>query len=286
MTIKKRASLGFWMVLLSGLLFSFGGLIIKLLPWQPLSINAARNLVGVLITFIFAKAIGHKIVFNKSVLISAAAMAYTTTGFCIANKMTTAANTILLQFTSPVFVILFCWILWKQKPAKRDIIMCLCVFAGILCFFFESLSGGKILGDLIALSTGVTYAVVFLSNKMKGGDAVSAFFFGELLSAIIGLPFLLKETVFTPSVIGGAIIFGCFLGGGYILVSIGLRLGISPVRANLVSAIEPVLNPAWVSLFYGENMTGLSIVGFIVVLVSIVFFNLMPKKSPKVVEMQ
>ncbi len=278
MTTTKQSKLGLIFVLASGLLFSFGGLIIKLMPWQALSINAARNLIAVLITLIFMLVIKHKIVFNKSVLLSAAAMAYTTTVFCIANKMTTAANTILLQFTSPVFVILFCWMLWKQKPSKRDIIMCACVFTGILCFFVESLSRGRILGDILALTTGITYAVVFMSNKMKGGDAMSAFLFGEILSGLIGLPFLVKETVFTPQVIGGALTFGCFLGFGYIFMSLGLK-HVSPVRANLISALEPVLNPIWVSLFYGEKMTGLAIVGFVIVLASILFFSLRPGKT-------
>lgn len=127
------------LVLLSAVMFSFGGLFIKLIPWQPLSINSARNIIAVVITAVYMKASGHKFVFNKTVLLSGLAMAYTTSMFCVSTKMTTAANAILLQFTSPVFVILFCWMFWKQRPMKRDIIMCITVFIGIGCFSMKAL---------------------------------------------------------------------------------------------------------------------------------------------------
>lgn len=266
------------MVMISAIMFSFGGLLIKSIPWSPLSINAARNLIAAVITIIYIKASGHKFRINKAVIISGLAMAFTTTGFCIANKMSAAANVILLQFTSPVFVILFSFLLWRQRPTKRDAAMCLCVFLGIICFFYESIAAGNIWGDLIALSTGVTYAVVFLSNRIKGGDAVSTFLVGEIVSSLIGLPFLLSETAFSPVIVGGALVFGFNLGVGYVLMAMGLRY-IKPVQANLISAVEPVLNPVWVALFYGEKMTGLAIVGFAIVIASVVGFNVINAKK-------
>ena len=274
-TVRRTAPI---MALLSALMFSFGGLIIKLCPWQPLSINGARNIVAAIITFIWLKASGHKIVLNRSVFISAFAMCYTTTAYCIANKMTTAANTILLQFTSPVFVIILSLLIWKQRPTKRDVIMCVTVFAGICLCFCESLQGGSIAGDLIALSSGVSYAVVFMCNKMKGGDAKSTFLVGELMSSVVCLPFLVQETDFSASSIGCGLALGLILGGGYAFLSIALKT-VKPVQANLISAIEPVLNPIWVALFYDETVSGLALAGFIIVVASIVIFSLPPKKS-------
>ena len=279
MDSEKMKKAGPLLVMLSGVLFSFGGLLIKSIPWNPLSINAGRNLIAALITFVFIKLSGQKIVLNKTVFISGLTMAFTTTGFCIANKMTTAANAILLQFTSPVFVILFCYLFWKQRPTKRDLGMCACVFLGIVCFFYESITRGDVLGDLLALATGVTYAVVFICNRMKGGNAASTFLVGEIMSAAIGLPFLLQETQMSPLIIGSILLFGFNLGAGYVLVSLGLR-HIKPVQANLISAVEPVLNPVWVALFYHETMSGLAIAGFIIVLTSVIAFN-MKKAKPE-----
>lgn len=274
-TVRKAAPV---MALLSALMFSFGGLIIKLCPWQPLSINAARNLVAAVITFIWLKTSGHRIVLNRSVLISAFAMCFTTTAFCLANKMTTAANTILLQFTSPVFVIILSFFIWRQRPNKRDIIMCVAVFAGICLCFCESLQGGSIAGDLIALASGVSYAVVFMCNKMKGGDAKSTFLVGELMSSVVCLPFLIQETDFSASSIGCGLALGLILGVGYACLSIALKT-VTPVQANLISAVEPVLNPIWVALFYGETVSGLALAGFVIVVASVVIFSLPPKKA-------
>lgn len=261
----------------SALLFSFGGLIVKLCPWQSLSINAARNLVAALITFIWLRTSGHKIVFNRAVLISACAMSFTTTAFCMANKLTTAANTILFQYTSPVFVILLSLAVWKQKPTKRELIMCAAVFLGICLCFGDSLSGGNFAGNLLALASGASYSVVFLCNKLKGGDAKSTFLVGELISALVCGPFLLRETDFSAPAIGCALALGLILGVGYACLSMALKY-VPPVRANLISAIEPVLNPIWVAVFYHETVSGLALAGFVIVVVSIVVFN-MPEKS-------
>lgn len=274
--VKKTAPV--FAALLSALMFSFGGLIVKLSPWQSLSINGARNMVAAVITFIWLKSTGHKIVLNKSVFISAFAMCFTTTAYCTANKLTTAANTILLQFTSPVFVIILSWLIWKQMPKKRDVLMCVTVFAGICLCFCESLQGGSIAGDLIALASGVSYAVVFMCNKMKGGDAKSTFLVGEIMSSIICLPFLVQETDFSVSAVSWGLILGLFLGCGYALLSVALK-SISPVQANLISAIEPVLNPIWVAVFYNETVSGLALAGFVIVVASIVFFNIPPRKA-------
>lgn len=264
---------------LSALLFSFGGLIIKISPWQPLSINAARNLVAAVITFIWLRSSGHKIVLNRATVLGAVCMTATTTLFCMANKMTTAANTILLQFTSPVFVILFSWIFWKQRPVKRELIMCVVVFFGICLCFGDSLASGYILGDLLALASGVTYAVVFMCGRMEGGDPPSAFLFGELLSCLVCAPSLFGESDFsaTPLICGA--VLGLILGAGYVFLSIALKY-VAPVQANLVSAVEPVLNPIWVAIFYNETITGAALIGFIIVLGGVVVSGL-PAKTPR-----
>lgn len=98
-----KQSKGIFCVLMAAVLFSIGGLCIKLVPWSPLAINGTRNLISAILIGIYLKATHHKIVFNPAVLFGAVCMAATTTLFTIANKLTTAANTIVRQFTAPVF---------------------------------------------------------------------------------------------------------------------------------------------------------------------------------------
>lgn len=281
--MKKQISekVGYLFAFLSAFVFSFGGVIIKLMSWRSLTINSARNAIALTITLIFLRVIRHRLVFNKSTLIGGLAMTFTCTAFSIANKLTTAANVILLQYTSPVFVIILSWLIWKQKPKKRDIITCVTVFIGVGFFFCENLSGGGLAGNVLALASGVSYAVVFLTNKLKCGDSITSFVIGETLSMLIGLPFLVQETNFSAGAIGGAIALGFILGGGYALLSLALRV-VQPVKANLIGTVEPVLNPMWVALIYGEKMTTLGIIGFIIVIASVIVYNILNLKKPEV----
>ncbi len=266
------------MALAAALLFSFGGVIVKFLPWHALSVNSARCIVAFIITVIYMKAIGHKLKINRWILLSGVCLMLTVTIYCVANRMTTAANTILLQYTSPLFIILFSYIAFKIKPKKLDLAMCVAVFAGIICFMFDSLSTGNTLGDLLALISGCTYAIVFMTNILPGGDALSAFFVGQLLSAIVGFPFLVQETDFSLPAIAGGVGMGIILGGGYVLLAIALKQ-VRPVTANLLGTIEPIFNPVWVAIFYGELITPLAMVGFVIVIASVVLYNVMSSRK-------
>ena len=120
--------------------------------------------------------------------------------FVMATKMTTAANAIVLQFTEPVFLILIVWIVYRQKPKKDAVLTCILVLCGIFCFFFESLSTGGMAGNILAIVSGVTYAGVFLIKKFPGGDFESSLMVSHLISIVVGIPFLMRETVFTSTV--------------------------------------------------------------------------------------
>jgi uncharacterized membrane protein (UPF0136 family) len=122
----------------------------------------------------------HKVKFNLTVLIGAVSMAGVTTCYAIANKLTTAGNTIILQYTAPVWIMVLVYLFFGRKPNRTGVISLLIVFAGILCFFFEGLSTGKWLGDLIALISGIFYAGVFMLNSSEKGDALSSVFLGQL----------------------------------------------------------------------------------------------------------
>ncbi len=278
-TMEEKQKSGAIFILLAAIMFSMGGLMIKIVPWQPLSIIGARNIFAVVITFIYIKIIKHKIVFNLSVLLGSLGMIGTTTLFVFANKMTTAANTIILQYTAPIYIILFMWLFYKQRPKRLDIATCVVVVLGTLCFFIDSLSTGNMLGNFLALASGVTYAVVFMVNMFKGSSPLSSFFWGQLISAVAFSPFVLTETDFSVPAIAGVAFLGVFQYGlAYIFMSLGLK-STNPVTASLVASIEPILNPVLVAIFYGEVIGGLSIVGAIIVFLAISAYNLLNMKK-------
>ena len=130
-----------------------------------------------------------------------------------------------------------------------DVATCFLVLSGVLCFFLDSLELGGLMGNILALFSGLAYAGVFLLNDMPDSDPISSVFWGDLISVIIGLPFLLQETVFTPTAIFSVTFMGAFqVAVAYILMCIGLRTT-PAVTASLISGIEPILNPILVALF-------------------------------------
>ena len=279
MDMKKQRQ-GVFCVFMAAVLYSIGGLCIKLIPWSGMSINGGRTIVALIVIGGYLILTKHKIRFNKYILLGALCVCGTNILFSVANKMTTAANTIVLQFTAPIFVLILSMLFWKKKPKTLDAVTCLLVLGGVVCFFIDSLSMGGMAGNILALLSGLTYAGVFLLNDFPDCDPISSVFWGDLISALTGLPFLLQETAFTPTAVISLIILGAFqVGLAYILMCIGLKTT-PAVTASLISGIEPILNPVLVAVFYGEPMGSMALVGAVIVIGSVVGYNVIRAKHP------
>ena len=247
----------------------------KVIPWSGMSINGGRTVIALVTIGIYLLIIRHPLRFNRWILLGAVAVSGTNMLFSVANKMTTSANAIVLEFTAPIFLILFSVSLLKKRPDKLDIAACIVVFGGIIFFFADSLAMGKWLGNFFALLSGVTYAVVFLMNDMPDADAISSVFWGNVISALVGVPFVFRETDFSFVPMLSLVILGVFqVAIAYILLVIGLKTT-QPVTACLVSGIEPVLNPILVALFYKEFMSTYALVGAAIVILGVVVYNVL-----------
>lgn len=279
MSLEKKGTL---FVAMSALLYSMGGLCIKVIPWNGMSINGGRTAIALLVIGAYLIWTKHPLRFNRWVLLGAVSVFLTNSLFSVANKMTTAANVIVLQFTAPIFVILFSVLFFKRKPKRLDVAACVVVFGGILFFFVDSLEMGGGLGNILALLSGISYAGVFLMNDMPNSDAISSVFWGGVLSSLTGLPFLLRETQFTTTALVSLVVLGAFqVGVAYVCLCIGLKTT-PPVTASLVSGIEPVLNPILVALFYGEQVGGFALIGAAIVIFGVVGYNILKVKlEPK-----
>ena len=271
-SIRKRSSVLF--VFLASVCFSTGGLFIKLIPWSALAINGARNLIGSLVIGLYLLAARRRLVFSRRVLIGALSLIGVTTLFAIANKLTTAANAIVLQFTAPVFVILLMAVLYRQRPSQADLITCFLVLLGVVLFFVDGLQAGNWLGNAAAVLSGLCYAGVFMMNTGKDADPIFSCFLGQLAAGLILTPLCFLETDFSPPTLAAVAALGIVqVGGAYILFSIGIQ-HTPPITASLITGMEPILNPLWVAAFYGERVTPLSVIGSVIVFCSIMGYNL------------
>ena len=269
--IKNRYK-GILYVIVASLLWSTGGILIKLIDGNPIGIAGSRSLIAFLIMLIYIKK--PKITGSKPQILGASAYALTVICFVIANKMTTSANAILLQFTAPIFVVLLGFFLLKEKIHNYDIISIIAVFLGMTLFFVKDVNPGNMIGNIVAIFSGFLLAGTTVSLRMqKDGSAVETTLLGNLFAFIVSIPFLFQINFDSKSILA-IILLGVFqLGISYILYAKSLKY-ITAIEAILITAIEPLLNPVWVFLFDGENPGMYPVIGGIIVLISVIARNI------------
>ena len=270
----RQKTIGTASMLAASVCFSTGGLLFKFIPWNPLAANGARNLIACCVIGLYLLFTHHKLVFNKTAAAGAVSFAGVTSLFAIANKLTTAGNAIILQYTAPIWIILMMFLFFRKKPDRLELSSILIVLAGILFFFCEGLSTGRILGDMLALLSGIFYAALFMMNQFESGDALSSVFIGQLVCGIVLSPLVSRETDFSAKVLISVLLLGAVqVGLAYIFFNKGTRYT-DPVTASIINAIEPILNPVLVAVFYGEKLGRYSIIGAAIVISGILYYNL------------
>ena len=282
---REKRNLSPLCMLAASLLFSLGGMLVKLVPWHPMAISCARSVIAGAVLFVYMKIRGHRLVFNRAVLLGGLAMGGTSTLYVIALKLTTAANAILLQYTAPVFIIFLMWLFFRVKPTVLDLGATAVLLAGAALFFADSLGagGGRMLGNIVALVSGVTWALVFMMKQWKGADNLSSVFFGCVFCVATGLPWMFGagNAVWTAQAAGGILAIGLLqFGAAYVFMAEGLE-GTPPLAASLISMLEPILNPVWTALAVGERMSSLSIAGAAVVVGGVLVYNILKARFEK-----
>ena len=260
---------GILFVFIAGLLWSTGGLFIKLISLPAMQLAFFRCTIAA-ITFgiIFRKEI---LLYNKLTFINSVFYAAILITFVIATKTTTAANAIFLQSTAPIYVLIFEPIFNKTKYERINIITVAVCMIGMLLFFVGKLEPGHLEGNIIALFSGIAFAAFFLG--MKKNDAKfqhSSIFYGNVLVAIVSIPFLFSLETLKSSDLWMVTFLGVFqIAFAYAFFSAGLKR-IYAVEASIISMIEPVLNPVWVFIGYGEVPSITAIIGGLIILGSII----------------
>lgn len=272
---ERSRAFGPFMMLLASVCFSLGGLLCKMIPWSAVAINGVRDLLGSLVIGGYLLATHHRLRVNGVVLAGAACMFGVTTLFVMANKMTTAANTIVLQYSAPVWIVLLMALFFRQKPKRGDLLAMAAVFLGIACFFIDSLSSGGAAGNVLAILAGICYAGLFILNSFEKGDALSSLFLGQLAAGLILTPFLARESNFSTVTLSSVIVLGLIqVGLGYIFFYQGTKYT-HPVTASLVAGVEPILNPLLVAIFWNERLTPLAIIGAVIVVFAVLLYSVL-----------
>lgn len=252
-------------------LWSIAGILIKLIPWNAMVIAGVRSLLAAGVMYIFLRRSGMKVRWNRYSAVSALLMSLTMFSFIFSNKLTTAANAIVLEYTSPAFILIFSAVFFHQKFHRADLIAVIATIFGISLFFFDQLSGGRLFGNCVAIFSGVVVAWQYIINgKADTESRMSGILIGHLITAAIGIPMIaVFPPVLTGTAVGSMLVLGVVqLGVPYILYGLALK-NCPPLACSLVGAIEPMLNPVWVFLLDGEKPGVFPLIGAVIVLAAV-----------------
>ena len=262
-TLSERRKAILYLVI-TAILWSSSGLFVKILDWQPVAILAGRSFFAAIVFLIYLRRIPTR--FGLWQVLAASMFILTQFLFITSTKLTTAANSIFLQYTAPIYVVLLGYWFLGEKPSRTDWLAMLVIFAGLTLFFADKLSPEGFYGNLLAILSGVTSAIMMVSFRaQKDGNPAESNLIAFLVTATFGLPFVLKETWTVNSVLILAFLGVFQIGFAFIFFTKGIK-HIPALEANLIGTLEPVLNPIWVFLFYGESMGRFALVGGLVVL--------------------
>ena len=288
---KRKFNPGPIYLVAAAILWSMAGVLTKFIPWSATSVACLRGLIAAMVQMAYSRT--WKIKLTKPIILTAVCYLGETLLFTFANKMTSAGSAIVLQNTSPLYIMLMGLIVLKQKPSKLDCCVGVVIFSGILLSMIDTFRGGELpgsnpmLGNLLALASGVFYAGIFFTSRLPGADSLQSTILGNLMYVFF-IPLLFTDqAIMNPASTGVpawqswlAIFFmgSCQLGLSWICFSRGIKTTPS-LQASFITMIDPVLNPILALILLGEAMGTLSVIGSALVIVTIVVHNVLTAKK-------
>ena len=263
-------------MLLCAALWSIAGILFKLIPWNGFAVAGMRSLVAGLTIYVSMRLMGLRYVCNRRTLIAGFFSGCTYLCFTVANKLTTSANAIVLQFTSPIFIIIYSALFFHKKVRKQDLAVVLATLAGISLFFLDQLKPGYLAGNFVAIAAGMFMAGMYVSvGEIEEEERFSGILNGQALTFLVGLPFFIAtKPELTATSLLALVTLGVFqLGLSYVLYVKASKY-CPPLACCLLGAVEPLLNPVWVFLFNGERPGIFALIGAVVVIVSITVWSI------------
>lgn len=281
---KKKA---FWFLVGCAVLWSTGGFLIKSVDMHPLAISGSRSLVAA----VFLTILRGRPRFTRKPVFFGAALAYTGTLTCFvaSTRLTTAADAVLLQYTAPIFVLLFGYLILHERVTRLDALVTVLVIGGLVVFFLESLGKSSAmptapLGNALGVLAGVFFAlqaVMLRRSSNEGMSAESVIIFGNLISFTIAIPFLLQSRP-SPMDLLWLLIAGVFqVGLAYALYTAALP-HVTSLELILVPVIEPILNPIFVFFLKGEKPGLTTILGGVFILTVVTVWCLYRARSQNI----
>ena len=198
--------------------------------------------------------------------------------WAMAVTMLPVAVATVLNYTSPVFVVLFTWALWHEKPDRRQTVAVIMAFVG--CVFVTGAyniadMNWNWLGLLVGLFTGLTYGLftIFGKNALRHYDSwtVLTYAFGFAAVTLLVLQPGATLEMFTKPLSAWLwmivlVVVSTVIGFG--LYTSGLKQ-LSASSASITATLEPVIATGFAFALLGEVIEPVQMVGGIIVIISV-----------------
>lgn len=262
-------------MLAAALLWSTGGLFIKWTKLSGLELSFYRSFFAVITVAIFTRKEGFGL--NRLTAVASVLYAVLLVLFVLATKQTTAANAIFLQYTAPVYLLILEPLIYKEKFRGRDLITVLVCLGGMTLFFVGQLRPQDVAGNLMALASGLCFALYFLllrHSKARAVNRASSVIYGNLLAVVVLAPVGLAalDKIDLRDAFSFVYLGVVQLGLAYTLFTLAMARGVRSLDAGIIGYIEPVLNPVWVFLAIGERPSKWALVGGTII-ITVVFLH-------------
>ncbi|MEP6944347.1 MAG: DMT family transporter [Acidobacteriota bacterium] len=261
------------LVLFAVLLWSTGGMFIKLTSLDAYQVTFFRSLLAGLTVLIITRKNGLRI--NGFGLIASAIYATLLFLFVWATKHGTSANAIFLQYTAPIYILVFGPFLIGEKFHWQDLITIVLCIGGMSLFFVGLLDTSAYMANVAALGSGVflgLYIMLLRHPRATELNSTITVIYGNLILALFTLPSGIAAFSMITWTDAAAVGFlGIFqIGIAYILFIKGVTGGTRPLDASIIGFIEPILNPVWVFLFVGERPSNWAVLGGTIILATVI----------------
>jgi drug/metabolite transporter, DME family len=278
----------------AAVLFSTGGAAIKVAAFTAPQVAALRSGIAAMALLLLFR---RRLTWSLAALLIGVVYAATLTLFVVSTKLTTAANAIFLQSTASLYILALAPRVLHEPIHRRDLVFMVAIAVGLVCCFLgqpvaTTTAPDPVTGNVIGVICSVTWALTLLSlrwaerHEEQRGIGVSAVISGNLLAAVVSLPFALPLPQASAGEWATIVYLGVFqIGLAYVFLTTAMR-HLPALEVSLLLLLEPVLNPTWTWLVRGERPGTWTIVGGAVIVFATAIKTLHDARVPIVAPLE
>ena len=153
----------------------------------------------------------------------------------------------------------------------------------MILFFFGKLEIGDIYGNVLAIISGICFALFTLLLRRKkltkkSENTLNSIILGNILAAIISFFVIFPRFSLSTSQILILLYMGIFqIGISYIIFNEGVKY-VSATESMIIATLEAIFNPIWVFLGIGEKPSIYAIAGGAIIFTAILWRNMSKNK--------